>query len=54
VELGLNDDNPVSLNKPIRFSLYKNSAFLFVDFNNYAVREVNEKGRVKTLVWRVR
>ena len=46
---GLSDSNPVLLNKPIRFSLYKNNTFLFVDFNNYAVREVNEKGQVKTL-----
>ena len=48
-EPGLSDDNPVLLDKPIRFSPYKNSTFLFVDFNNYAVREVNEKGQVKTL-----
>ena len=46
---GLSDNNPVLLNKPIRFSQYKNNTFLFVDFNNYAVREVNEKGEVKTL-----
>lgn len=48
-EAGLSDQNPVKMDKPIRFSQYKNGSFLFVDFNNYAVREVNEKGQVKTL-----
>ncbi len=48
-EAGLSDKNPVKMDKPIRFSQYKNGSFLFVDFNNYAVREVNEKGQVKTL-----
>lgn len=46
---GLNDQNPVLLDKPIRFSPYKNNAFLFVDFNNYAIRKVDKNGTVKTL-----
>ena len=46
---GLSDNNPVLLDKPIRFSPYKNNTFLFVDFNNYAIRSVGEKGQVKTL-----
>lgn len=46
---GFSDNNPVLLDKPIRFSSYKNNTFLFVDFNNYAIRSVNENGQVKTL-----
>ncbi len=46
---GFTDNNPVLLDKPIRFSPYKNNTFLFVDFNNYAIRSVDEKGQVKTL-----
>ncbi len=48
-EAGFNDKDPVTLDKPIRFSPYKNGSFLFVDFNNYAVREVKPDGSVITL-----
>ena len=50
-EAGLSDQNPIKLNKPIRFSTYKNGSFLFVDFNNYAVRKVDGTGMVNTF-WR--
>ncbi len=48
-EAGFTDKNPTKLNKPIRFSPYKNNGLLFVDFNNYAVREIDQNGNVKTL-----
>ncbi len=48
-EAGFNDNNPTKLDKPIRFSPYKNNSFLFVDFNNYAIRKVDHKGKVTTL-----
>jgi len=48
-EAGFFDKNPVKLDKPIRFSPYKNGAFLFVDFNNYAIRQVNANREITTL-----
>ena len=48
-EAGMLDRNPVKMNKPIRFSTYKNGAFLFVDFNNYAIRQVDTNGEITTL-----
>ena len=48
-EAGLSDQNPVKMDKPIRFSQYKNGSFLFVDFNNYAIRQVDINGKITTL-----
>ena len=48
-EAGFTDQDPVKLDKPIRFSKYKNGTFLFVDFNNYALRQVNKNGEITTL-----
>ena len=48
-EAGFSDQHPVKLDKPIRFSEYKNDAFLFVDFNNYAIRQVDKNGEVTSL-----
>jgi len=48
-EAGFSDQIPVKLDKPIRFSPYKNGAFLFVDFNNYAVRQVDSDGKITSL-----
>ena len=48
-EAGFSDQIPVELDKPIRFSKYKDGAFLFVDFNNYAIREVDRNGKVTSL-----
>ncbi len=48
-EAGFTDTDPVELDKPIRFSSYKNNSFLFVDFNNYAIRKVDAQGVVTTL-----
>lgn len=48
-EAGFTDKNPTTLDKPIRFSPYKNNSFLFVDFNNYAIRKVDDKGNITTL-----
>ena len=48
-EAGLSDQDPVKMDKPIRFSTYKNGAFLFVDFNNYAIRQVDRNGKITTL-----
>ncbi|MEN8123674.1 MAG: hypothetical protein ABFR32_00985 [Bacteroidota bacterium] len=48
-EAGFTDANPTKLDKPIRFSPYKNNTFLFVDFNNYAIRKVDMQGNVITL-----
>jgi len=48
-EAGFSDQQPVKMDKPIRFSKYKEGTFLFVDFNNYSVREVDENGAIKTL-----
>ncbi len=48
-EAGLSDKNPIKLDKPIRFSKYKNDTFLFVDFNNYAIRQVGLNGEITTL-----
>lgn len=47
-EAGFSDE-PVKLDKPIRFSKYKDGTFLFVDFNNYAIRKVGKNGKVTTL-----
>ena len=44
-----NGSNP-KLDKPIRMSSYKDGSVLFVDFNNNAIRTVNRKGEVSTLV----
>ena len=48
-EAGYSDQTPVKLDKPIRFSEYKEGAFLFVDFNNYAIRQVDKNGKVISL-----
>jgi len=48
-EAGFSDQAPVNLDKPIRFSEYKDGAFLFVDFNNYAIREVDKNGKITSL-----
>ena len=48
-EAGFSDQVPVELDKPIRFSKYKDGAFLFVDFNNYAIREVDRNGKVTSI-----
>jgi len=48
-EAGFSDKNPVKLDKPIRFSTYKNGGFLFVDFNNYAIKQVSANGEITTL-----
>ncbi|MEN8187709.1 MAG: hypothetical protein ABFR05_11320 [Bacteroidota bacterium] len=48
-EAGFNDQNPIKLNKPIRFSPYKNGSLLFVDFNNYSIRKLDRNGTVTTL-----
>ena len=43
-ETGFSEQTPVKMNKPIGFSEYKEVAFLFVDFNNYAIRQVVKNG----------
>lgn len=48
-EAGFTDGKQAKLDKPIRFSPYKNNSFLFVDFNNYAIRSVDNTGKVSTL-----
>jgi DNA-binding beta-propeller fold protein YncE len=48
-EAGFSDQQPVKMDKPIRFSKYKDGAFLFVDFNNYAIRQVDHNGEVTSL-----
>ena len=48
-EAGFSDQQPVKMDKPIRFSKYKDGAFLFVDFNNYAIRQVDHNGDVTSL-----
>jgi len=49
-DAGFSDQQPVKLDKPIRFSEYKDGAFLFVDFNNYAIREVDKNGEIISLI----
>jgi len=46
---GMTDGKSAELDKPIRFSPYKNNSLLFVDFNNYAVRKIDKNGHVTTL-----
>jgi len=48
-EAGFSDQQPIKMDKPIRFSKYKDGAFLFVDFNNYAIRQVDHNGEVTSL-----
>ncbi len=49
LEAGFIDGSTPKMDKPIRFSNYKNGAVLFVDFNNNAVRTVSKAGEVSTL-----
>lgn len=46
---GFSDGTAAEMNKPIRFSRYKNNEILFADINNHAIRTVNEAGVVRTI-----
>jgi DNA-binding beta-propeller fold protein YncE len=48
-EAGFIDGAKPQMDKPIRFSNYKNGAVLFVDFNNNAIRTITKEGEVITL-----
>lgn len=49
-EAGFEDGQQPKMDKPIRLCTYKNGEVLFVDFNNNAIRSVNRKGEVSTIV----
>ncbi len=46
---GFKDGNPGELNKPIRFTPYKENSVIFADINNHAVRIVTLDGEVTTI-----
>jgi len=46
---GFTDGMASELNKPIRFSKYKDNSLLFADINNHAIRIVDENGEVTTI-----
>ncbi|MEN8230723.1 MAG: SMP-30/gluconolactonase/LRE family protein [Bacteroidota bacterium] len=46
---GFKDGISSEMNKPIRFSKYKDNSLLFADINNHAIRVVNADGEVKTI-----
>lgn len=46
---GFIDGENAELNKPIRFSAFKNNTVLFADINNHAIRFVTKGGVVKTI-----
>lgn len=50
IEAGFEDGRHPKLDKPIRLATYKEGAVLFVDFNNNAIRSVNKKGVVNTII----
>ena len=49
-EAGFVDGVHPKLDKPIRMTPYKGGAVLFIDFNNNAVRVVDSKGKIKTII----
>jgi DNA-binding beta-propeller fold protein YncE len=48
-EEGFKDGTPGELNKPIRFTPYKENSVIFADINNHAVRIVTLEGEVTTI-----
>jgi DNA-binding beta-propeller fold protein YncE len=46
---GFKDGNPGELNKPIRFTPYKDNSVIFADINNHAIRVVTLDGDVTTI-----
>lgn len=46
---GFKDGSPGMLNKPIRFTPYKENSVIFADINNHAIRVVTLDGEVTTL-----